>query len=126
MDTIETTTVQAQEQTTLTGQGWTLTIFKNYQELYNVAVHITWVDRDMFSNFIPRLGGMHMLMSFVRAVGVLNARSGLQELLQSTFAGEPKMLIGKKFPQNVRALRIVAEEILRPILEDHPHAGDWH
>ena len=27
--TIETTTVQAQELTTLTGQGWTLTIFKN-------------------------------------------------------------------------------------------------
>ena len=36
------------------------------------------------------------------------------------------MLIGKKFPQNVRARRIVAEEILRPISEDHPHAGDWH
>ena len=70
-DTIETTTVQAQELTTLTGQGWTLTIFKKYQELYNVAVHITWIDRYMFSNFIPRLGGMHMLMSFVRAVGVL-------------------------------------------------------
>jgi len=36
------------------------------------------------------------------------------------------MLIGKKFPQNVRALRVVAEKILRPISEDNPHAGDWH
>ena len=116
-DSIKTTTVQAQELTTLTGQGWTLVIFKNDQELHKVAVHIKWVDRDLFSNFIPRLGRMHLLMSFVGEVGVLMAGSGLQELLQSTFAGVRKMLNGNKFPQNVRALRIVAEEILRPILE---------
>ena len=94
------------------------TIFPNDQQLYKVAVHITWVDRDLFSNFIPRIGGMHLLMSFVGAVGVLLAGSGLQELPQSTFAGVPKMLTGKKFTQNVQALRIIAEEILRPSLED--------
>ena len=125
-DPIKTTTVQAQELTTLTGQSWTLTIFKNDQELHKVAVHITWVDRDLFSKFISRLGGMLMLISFFESVGVLMAGSGLQELLQITSPGVLTMLNGKKFLQNVRPLRIVAEGILRPILEDHLHAGDWH
>ena len=42
--------------------------------------------------------------------------SGLYELLDSTFAGGQNMLTGKKFLQNMRALRIVAGELLRPIL----------
>ena len=56
----------------------------------------------------------------------LKSRRGLQELLQSTVASVPKTLNEKKFPENVRVLRIFAEEILRPILENHSHAGDWH
>jgi hypothetical protein len=68
--------------------------------------------------FVPRLGGMHMLMSFVGAVGTLMRGSGLEEILKSTFAGVPKLLTGKKFPQNVRALRIVTEELLKPILDN--------
>jgi len=43
--------------------------------------------------------------------------SGLEEILKSSF-GVPKLLSGKKFPQNVRALCIVTEEILRPVLDD--------
>ena len=45
--------------------------FTNDQQLYQVAVNITWVDQSMFSMFVPRLGGMHMMMSFVGAVGTL-------------------------------------------------------
>ena len=116
-DTIKTTTVQAQELTTLTGQDWILTIFENDQELNKVAVLITWIDRDLISNFMPRLGRMHMLMSFAGTVDILMAGSGLQELLQSTFAGVHKLFNGKKFLQNVLALRIVAEKILRSILK---------
>ena len=57
-------------------------------------------------------------MSFVGAVGTLMRGSGLEEILKSSFGGVPKLLSGKKFPQNVRALRIVTEEILRPVLDD--------
>ena len=39
--------------------------------------------------------------------------------MESTFAGVQKMMTGKKFPQNVRALRLVAEELLRPILSSN-------
>lgn len=37
-------------------------------------------------------------------------------ILSAVFAGVAKMLVGKKFPHNVRALRMLAEELPRPIL----------
>ena len=55
-------------------------------------------------------------MNFIGSIGSLMAESGLYKLLDSTFAYVQKMMTGKKFPQNMRALRIVAEELLRPIL----------
>ena len=54
-------------------------------------------------------------MSFIGSIGSLVAENGLNKLLDSTFAGVQTMITGKKFPQNMRALRIVAER-LRPIL----------
>ena len=66
-----------------------------------------------------RLGGMHALMSFAGAVGSLMAESGLSDILSGVFGGVPKMLSGKKFPQNVRALRLMAEEVVRGLFTDH-------
>ena len=57
-------------------------------------------------------------MSFVGSVGTLMGNSGLVELLKSTFAGVTKLLNGKTFPQNVRALCIVTEELLRNTLDN--------
>ena len=56
-----------------------------------------------------------MLSTSVGDIGTLIAGSGLEEILKSAFAGVPKMLTGKKFQQNVRALRILMEEMLRPV-----------
>ena len=56
-----------------------------------------------------------MLMSFVGAVGNLMAATGLSDVMSSAFAGVDKMLIGKKFPMCMRALRM---EILDPIIND--------
>ena len=47
-------------------------------------------------------------MSFIVSIGYLMAESGLYDLLDSTLAGVQNMMTGKKFPQNMRALRIVA------------------
>ena len=44
------------------------------------------------------------------------ANTGLEEMIKSAFGGVAKMLTGKKFPQNCRALRMVTE-LLRDILE---------
>lgn len=47
-------------------------------------------------NFYPRLGGMHLLISSVGAVGALMSNTGLEDILSSTFARVPKLLNGKK------------------------------
>ncbi|KAK5897507.1 hypothetical protein CesoFtcFv8_010564 [Champsocephalus esox] len=62
---------------------------------------------------------MHLLMSYVGCIGSLMADSGIVEVLSSSFGGVLKMLIGKKFPENVRALRMLVEELLKPVFEKH-------
>ena len=42
--------------------------------------------------------------------------SELAEVMNAGFSGDAKMLNGKKFPQNVRALCIIVEELLRKII----------
>ena len=51
-------------------------------------------------------------MSYIGGVGTLMRNSGLEDLLKSAFGGVDKMLSGKNFPQNFRALRMVVEAIL--------------
>ena len=113
-NTMMTAMVEAQRLTNSTGQVYT--IFTNDQQLYRVAVNVTWVHSEQFVNFIPRLGGMHTLMSFVGAIGTLMVDSGLEQILEVAFGGVSKMLSGKKYPQNIRALRIVVEELLRNVV----------
>ena len=113
-DTIMTAMSKAQE---ITGQsGQTFVIFTCDLQLYKVALEVKWAYPRRFENVILRLGGMHTLMSFIGAVGTLMADSGLAVILGDVFGGVPKMLTGKKFPQNVRAMRIVAEELLQQVL----------
>ena len=46
-----------------------------------------------------------------------NGLTGLKEVMESAFGGVTKLLSGKNFPQNVRALRLVVKELLRSIGE---------
>ena len=100
------------------GCGQEYTVFTTDQQLYRVTLNVLWSHPSTFQKFIPRLGGMHMLMSFVGCVGKLMANSGLDVVMKSAFGGVPKMLLGKNFPQNTRALRIVVEEILNPLVKE--------
>ena len=50
--------------------------------------------------------------------------SGLSELLRAAFGSVDKMLLGKNFPQNFRALRLVVKELLRGSIEDMIKMGD--
>ncbi|KAI8496654.1 hypothetical protein Bbelb_253090 [Branchiostoma belcheri] len=74
-DSMLTAMTEAQRLTKECGQG--ITILTNDQQLCKVAVNVKWVYQERFSDFIPRLGGMHMLMSFIGCVGVLMADSVL-------------------------------------------------
>jgi len=68
------------------------TIFTADQQLYRIIVDIRWVYPYLFTQFIPRPGGMHLLMSFVGSVGTLMANTGLEEIMKSAFGGVAKML----------------------------------
>lgn len=68
-DTIQTALCEAMRVTVRARQK--LTVFTNDQQLYKVAVQLTWSETQLFQNIVPRLGGMDFLMSFVGTVGTL-------------------------------------------------------
>ena len=121
MPLIMTALVEANRLTSEAGQQFT--IFTCDQQLYRVSLHVIWAYPEPFLNVVLRLGGMHMLMSFVGAVGSLMGESGLAEVMNAGLSGIANMLNGKIFPQNVRALRIIVEELLRKIIQDSKVAG---
>ena len=59
-----------------------------------------------------------MLMNFIHAIAILMAGSGLKEVLTGAFGSVDKMLSGKKYPQNFRAMRLLVEEVLRSVIEE--------
>ena len=95
-----------------------ITIFTADQQLNSVVLDIMSADRSRWMFFVPRLGGMHWLMSFIGSIGALMAGSGLKEILSSAFAGLDKMLLGKKFLMNLRAFRFAVIELLRGHVEE--------
>ena len=117
-DTTLTSMLHIKRLSESTGQQFTL--FTLDQQLYRYAVEIQWALPEVFppSSFILRLGGMHMLMSFIAAVGNLMTETGLADIMSSAFAGVYKVLVDKKFPMCMRALRMVVEVCLEPVLKE--------
>ena len=56
-------------------------------------------------------------MSFAEAIGKLMKNSAVDTWMSWAFAGVDEMLVGKKFPMNIRGLRICAIELLRCLVE---------
>ena len=98
--TIYTATLEAQKKTEETGQQYTILTFD--QQLYKILIDLKWTYPKAFENVIARLGGMHLLMSFLGCIGSLMSNTGLDELMRAAFAGVDKMLLGNKyFPQTM-------------------------
>ena len=72
-------------------------VYTSGQQLYRIATIVLWNTPDLGRDFYLRLGGMHLLMSFVGSIGSLMAGSGLKEVLEKGFDGVRKMLTGKSF-----------------------------
>ena len=108
--TMMTALVEAMRLTDETCQPFT--VITCDQQLYKILVDLLWVYPSKFEKVIVRLGGMHLLMSFIGCIGNLMANSGLEDILAAAFGGVEKMLSGKKFPQNFRALRMVVEILI--------------
>ena len=115
--TTEASLIKAQTISLSVGQEFV--VFTADQQLYRVALNVIWNSPDKFSDICLRLGGMHFLMSYCSCIGLLMSASGFEEVLVSTFGGVKKMLTGKKFPNNVRAFRLLTEEVLRSVLLTH-------
>ena len=45
------------------------------------------------------------------------AKTSLAKILESIFGGVVKMLTGKQFPMNMRAMHLVTKELLRDVVE---------
>ncbi|GBL71174.1 hypothetical protein AVEN_222165-1 [Araneus ventricosus] len=58
-----------------------------------------------FKDVVERLGGFHMLMSYVGAIGTIMAGSGLKELFQSIFALNTvdKLMSGHAYAWSIRS-----------------------
>ena len=98
-------------------QGQDYVVFTGDLQIYRVATQITWDDPERFSRFFLRLGGMHLLMSFVGCLGNLLEDSGFEDVIAEAFTSSKQIMAGKKFPECIRAFRMVAEEVLWPLFE---------
>ena len=89
-DTVLTSMLKIKTLTGATGQQFAILTLD--QQLYRYAVEIQWAFPELFppSSFFLRIGGMHMLMSFIGAVGNLMADTGLGDMMSSVFAGVQK------------------------------------
>ena len=75
--TVYTSMIKARHITAAAGQEHT--IYTADQQLFKVAIHIIWQDPEGFSDFIPRLGGMHFLTNIIGCIGGLATDSGCAE-----------------------------------------------
>ena len=76
-----------------------------------------------FSNVIHLLGGMHTLRAFIHSICIILS-TDLKAILSATFGSVDKMMSGKKYTQNFRALRMLTEEMLRNLLKQNPYILD--
>ncbi|KAH3727505.1 hypothetical protein DPMN_053444 [Dreissena polymorpha] len=83
-DTIMTSLQKAKVLSSQYGQNFT--VFTGDLQLYRVEVNIIGAYPEQFQDVILCLGGIHILMSFIGSVGTRLTNSGLEELLESTFA----------------------------------------
>lgn len=101
-NTVYTSIVSALKQCTLIKQNTCIVTFD--QPLYWKACDIVANDT-LLKNVVVRLGGFHLLMSFMGAMGTIMDGSGLKELFSTIYATNSvdKILTGHAYARAVRA-----------------------
>ena len=100
--------------------GHVFTIFTADQQL-----NCYWAYPTTFINFVPPCGAMHMLMEH-GTISTLMANSDPEEILKVAFGGVATTLTGKKYCQNLCALRMVmnGEEVLCELIKEAGSEAD--
>ena len=89
-------------------------------KIYKIIVDITFHEPALLGQVSALCGRMHFNMDYIAAIGTLCAGNGLSKIMYAVFGSVEKKLTGKSWPENQRALRQTACELLRPILLKKP------
>lgn len=115
-DTINTSLLLAVEKCKTSNQKTCFVTFD--QPLYAKAQEIV-ANNPTFANVFVRLGGFHLLMSFLGAIGYIMAGSGLKDLFTTIYAENSvkKMLAGHAYARAIRAHMLSHLSLAHIILE---------
>ena len=94
---------------------------------YPLWIKAVRVTLDLGLPVVPRLGGFHLLKSFLGCIGYLMKDSGLEDVFQLIYAGADKVdhiLTGSAYYKALRAHFIVDAALCSNILEGHLTDGD--
>ena len=114
--TMQTSMTQAKRLSFEHGQKFCIYTFD--RQLYCIAASILWHNIELAKYFYLWLDRMHFRISYVGSIGLLIAGTGIKTILEKAFGRVSKMLTRKRYPQNLRALRTLVEEVLRLLLKD--------
>lgn len=120
LSTIYSAILYAQDQSAKHGMTTTVVTFD--QPLYLKAIRIV-SSTPTFSNVILRLGGFHLLMSFLGTIGYIMAGSGLEEVLSLIYAENSiqHILSGHAFARAIRAHLLVSSALQKILVQKiHP------
>ncbi|KAK4881851.1 hypothetical protein RN001_005170 [Aquatica leii] len=117
-DTIWTTIKRCSDIAAKLNNNYTIITFD--QVIYHKAKEIQWLKFDECSHFVIRLGGFHIMMNFLKAIGQHMDNSGLTDVwLESNLYGDSTVIgimKGKKWNKAIRAHKLTYESLLRILL----------
>lgn len=127
-DTVLTSLRMANEKCRATGQKTCFVTFD--QPLYIKAKEILANSGPELNNVVARLGGFHLLMSFLGTIGSIMGGSGLKELFATIYAENSidKMMSGRAYARAVRAHTLsqlaLAQEIVNKVSLTNEEQGE--
>ncbi|KAK4882604.1 hypothetical protein RN001_005923 [Aquatica leii] len=104
-DTIWTTMKRCSDIAAKLNNNYTIITFD--QAIYHKAKEIQWLKFDECSHFVIRLGGFHIIMNFLKAIG---------QHMDNSDATVIGIMKGKKWNKAIRAHKLTYESLLRILL----------
>ena len=102
--------------------GQTCSVLTLDEAIYCKAKEIQWRCPDKFEHMIIRLGGFHIIKTFLACIGKLYEESGLSDIIvNSGLYGSgvaAKIMTGKSYNRSIRAHTLIKEAMDRMVMTD--------